>query len=50
MNKNVEKQNIEIDYLGSAEFDISEGLKDLVANIKLIKKDVDRIKEYLNLA
>lgn len=40
---------IEIDYLGSAEFDITEGIKDLVSNIKMIKNDVDRIKEYLNL-
>lgn len=50
MSKGFEGEKIEIDYLGSAEFDISEGIKDLVANIKLIKKDVDRIKEYLNLS
>ena len=44
-----EKETIEIDYLGSAEFDITEGIKDLVANIKSIKKDVDMLKEHLNL-
>lgn len=44
-----EEEKIEIDYLGSAEFDITEGVKDLVANIKSIKKDVDMLKEYLNL-
>lgn len=43
------ENNFEIDYLGSAEFDITEGIKDLVANIKMIKKDVDVIKEYLHL-
>lgn len=43
-----EKEVFEIDYLGSAEFDITEGIKDLVANIKSIKNDVDLIKEYLN--
>lgn len=40
---------IDVDYLGSAEFDITEGIKDLVANIKTIKKDVDVIKNHLNL-
>lgn len=49
----IEKNSInklkEIDYLGSAEFDITEGIKDLVWNIKSIKKDVDKIKKHLNL-
>lgn len=51
MNNEMEENNktIEIDYLSSAEFDITEGIKDLVSNIKLIKNDVDEIKEYLNL-
>ena len=39
----------EIDILGSVEFDLSEGLKDLIWNIKLIKQDVDYIKEHLKL-
>lgn len=43
------KEQLEIDYLGSAEFDITEGIKDLVANIKLIKQDVDVIKKQLNI-
>lgn len=42
-------KDIEIDYLGSAEFDITEGIKDLVSNIKSIKNDVDMIKKQLNL-
>lgn len=44
------KTIIDIDYLGSAEFDITEGIKDLVANIKYIKNDVDEIKKHLNLS
>ena len=40
-----EEKHIEIDYLGSAEFDITEGLKDLVANIKSIKNDVDMFNQ-----
>ena len=48
MNEKEEKI-IEIDYLGSVEFDLTEGLKDLIWNIKLIKKDVDVIKAELNL-
>ena len=38
----------DIDILGSVEFDLSEGIKDLIWNIKLIKKDVDEIKAQLN--
>lgn len=48
MDDNMGK-NVEIDYLGSAEFDITEGIKDLVSNIKSIKNDVDMIKKQLNL-
>ena len=40
---------IEVDILGSVEFDLSEALKDLIWNIKSIKNDVDNIKKYLNL-
>lgn len=50
MEKQKEGESIiDVDYLGSAEFDITEGIKDLVANIKTIKKDVDVIKNHLNL-
>ncbi|HPT41657.1 MAG TPA: hypothetical protein PLG15_04655 [Candidatus Gastranaerophilaceae bacterium] len=48
-NEQEDLKSFEIDYLGSAEFDITEGIKDLVSNIKLIKNDVDLIKEHLNL-
>ncbi len=37
------------DILGSIEFDLAEAIKDLIYNIKIIKKDVDRIKKQLNL-
>ena len=39
-----EEENIEIDCLGSAEFDLTEAIKDLVYCIKSIRKDVDKIK------
>lgn len=39
----------DIDILGSVEFDLAEAIKDLIWNIKTIKKDVDNIKEYLHL-
>lgn len=44
-----QENDVEIDYLGSAEFDITEGIRDLVVNIKLIKKDVDVIKDRLGM-
>lgn len=44
-----DENDFEIDYLGSAEFDITEGIRDLISNIKSIKKDVDMIKEQLKL-
>ena len=34
-NEQEDLKSFEIDYLGSAEFDITEGIKDLVSNIKL---------------
>lgn len=43
------KQEIDIDILGSIEFDLTEAIKDLIANIKLIRKDVNGIKKHLNL-
>lgn len=38
-----------IDILGSIEFDLSEAIKDLIYNIKKIKKDVDLIKEQISI-
>lgn len=50
MNKQKECEALaDVDILGSVEFDLSEGIKDLIWNIKLIKNDVDVIKEHLNL-
>ena len=40
---------IDIDILGSVEFDLSEAIKDLIWNIKTIKNDVDGIKKHLRL-
>lgn len=39
----------DVDILGSIEFDMTESIKDLIYNIKTIKKDVDLIKTHLNL-
>lgn len=38
-----------IDGLGSVEFDLTEAIKDLIYSIKSIKTDVDMIKDKLNL-
>lgn len=43
-------ESLEIDYIGSAEFDLTEAIKCLVYSIKLIKIDVDKIKEQLKNA
>lgn len=40
---------INVDILGSIEFDLSESFKDLIWHIKSIKKDIDNIKKYLKL-
>lgn len=40
---------MEIDELGSAEFDLTEAIKNLIYSIKTIKNDVVLIKEHLNL-
>ena len=42
-------EDIEVDILGSIEFDLTEALKDLIYAIKSIKTDVDEIKNHLNL-
>jgi len=46
MKKN---EKFEIDILGSAEFDLTEAIKDLIHGIKSIKNDVDKIKKQINL-
>lgn len=43
------KELVDIDILGSIEFDLTEAIKDLIWNIKSIKKDVDIIKKHLHL-
>jgi len=40
---------LDVDILGSIEFDLTEAIKDLIYNIKSIKEDVDIIKKQLNL-
>lgn len=46
MNVKDENKN-EIDILGSIEFDLTEAVKDLIYNIKSIKKDVDALKKQI---
>lgn len=51
MYEQAEKETLEfedIDILGSIGSDLCEGIRDLIYNIKTIKKDVDSIKEKLN--
>ena len=38
------RHTIEVDILGSIEFDLTEAIKDLIYNIKSIKKEVEAIK------
>jgi len=45
---NFGEKNIEIDVLGSVEFDLTEAIKDLIYGIKSLKEDVDKIKQQLN--
>lgn len=40
---------MDIDILGSVEFDLTEAIKDLIYNIKSIKEDVDKIKDELKI-
>ncbi len=48
MNEAKDRENFsDVDILGSIEFDLSEAIKDLIANIKLMKKDIDNIKKSL---
>jgi len=41
---------MDIDILGSVEFDLTEAIKDLIYNIKSIKEDIDMVKQHLNLS
>ena len=41
-----QKENIDVDILGTIEFDLTEAIKDLIWNIKSIKKDVDMLKKH----
>lgn len=50
MNKREDKDiSTNIDILGSVEFDLTEAIKDLIYNIKLIKHDVEMVKQHVNL-
>lgn len=40
----------DIDILGSIGSDLCEAVRDLIYNIKAIKKDVDVIKEQINIS
>lgn len=40
---------MKMDSLESLEFDLSEAVKDLIYAIKSLKKDIDLIKQYLDL-
>jgi len=44
---NNQENGIEIDILGSIEFDLTEAIKDLIYNIKSLKEEVDIIKTKL---
>ena len=44
-----QNDEIDIDILGSIEFDLTEAIKDLIWNIKSVKEDVDLIKKELKL-
>lgn len=41
------KSDTDIDILGSVEFDLSEAIKDLIYNIKMIKGDVEALKKQI---
>lgn len=39
---------VDVDILGSIEFDLTEAIKDLIWNIKSIKEEVETIKKSLH--
>lgn len=49
MEETQQNETIDIDILGSVEFDLTEAIKDLIWNIKSIKNEVDLIKKDFNL-
>jgi len=48
MSNSKQKENIDVDILGSIEFDLTKAIKDLIWNIKSIKNDIELIKKDLN--
>lgn len=52
MNEQEEKETLtfdDIDILESVGSDLCESIRDLIYNIKIIKKDVNNIKTYLQM-
>jgi len=50
MNKPKDNKNfMNVDILGSIEFDLTEAIKDLIYNIKTIDEEVKTIKKHLHL-
>lgn len=49
MNNKNEQEIEDINIFDCIEFDLSEALKDLIYGIKSLKKDVNEIKNHLNL-
>ena len=47
--QNTNENVIDVDILGSIEFDLTESIKDLIYNIKTIKEEVKTIKTHLHL-
>ncbi len=47
MKNTIKNEETEVDILGSIEFDLTEAIKDLIYNIKLIKEEVIDIKKQL---
>jgi len=45
----INEEVMDVDILGSIEFDLTESIKDLIYNIKTVKEDVTKIKEHLHL-
>lgn len=47
MRKKTNSTLEDVDILGSIEFDLTEAIKDLIYNIKILKQDMDKIKKQL---
>ena len=48
-NQKINQKTLDIDILGSIEFDLTEAIKDLFYNIKLIKNDIEIVRKEINL-